>query len=603
MVSGTTQCGTSPDGFKRLIFVGESPVQLKDLPARDRDTVVIMSDRRLAWLGHFVETSEILIVLDEFLSPMPEGKRELRSEQLAKAAKATRLQFALNARIDMDESLRACLLVDEDVTYFSNQRALVEENRRARDVCFQRPLQDVTFIHGLIQDLAAPGAQVFFCNFSDEFQAMELHSPHTLKEGFRSLLVQGYAISRNSTQYNLEARLTTLAGEPLIPDLYDTMVSLVIPLYNGAHYISETLQNVVDQCFESLEVVVIDDGSTDNSPEMARRFADQFKKFTFRRQENKGVSAARNHGLSLASGKYIAFLDSDDLLAKDSLTRRLDALESSEFRVCAGLTEIIDGSGQKLDVSIGLRRAASYEDLWQNRYQISTLMGLSRVMKRQRFRIGQDFAEDWQYMIDLTAAGNQIAYCSGPPLSYYRWHRLSATGKDLLNHFDSCISLIEKLPVRPSDEHPIVGPQSRPRGMDPDRIQESFFARAHAMCTFYAMLDLDAPVDARVIKTLNAIKPPHPERVSSEQFETSMTRIFLLPRQSDELHFKVMERAVTAFEKLGALAPTPVNNAFIESFRRYIGEINLDLVRKGHKVGMVGLNALFMDVAQEFEGM
>ncbi|MEQ8653060.1 MAG: glycosyltransferase family 2 protein [Kiloniellales bacterium] len=602
-MSGITQCGPPPGGFKRLIFVGESPVQLKDLPARDRDTVVIMSDRRLAWLGHFVETSEILIALDEFLSPMPEGKRELRSEQLAKAAKATRLQFALNARIDMDESLRARLLVDEDVTYFSNQRALVEENRKARDVCFQHPLQDVTFIHGLIQDLAAPGAQIFFCNFDDEFRAMELHSPHTLKKGFRSLLDQGYAVSRNSTQYNLEARLTTLADEPLTSEPYDTMVSLVIPLYNGAHYISETLQSVVDQCFESLQVVVIDDGSTDRSPELARRFADQFKKFTFRRQQNKGVSATRNHGLSLASGKYIAFLDADDLLAKDSISRRVNTLESSQFRVCAGLTEIINGSGEKLDISIGLRRNASYEDLWQNMYQISTLMGLSRVMKRQRFRIGQNFAEDWQYMIDLTAAGDQIAYCSGPPLSYYRWHRLSATGKDLLTHFDSCIALIEKLPERPSDEHPIVGSQSRQRGMDPDRIQETFFARAHAMCTFYAMLDLDAPVDARVVKIMNAITAPHPERISSEQFERSMTRAFLLPRQSDELHLKVMERAVTAFEKLGALAPTPVNNAFLESFRRYIGEINLDLVRKGYKVGMSGLNALFTNVVPEFEGM
>src|SRR4051812_9960334 len=86
------------------------------------------------------------------------------------------------------------------------------------------------------------------------------------------------------------------------------VVSIVIPAYNHAHYIGEALASVFKQTFKDIEVIVINDGSPDNTEQILRHFADTGK-IVYVYQENKGQAAARNHGLSIARGKYIAFLD------------------------------------------------------------------------------------------------------------------------------------------------------------------------------------------------------------------------------------------------------------------------------------------------------
>lgn len=89
-----------------------------------------------------------------------------------------------------------------------------------------------------------------------------------------------------------------------------SLVTVVIPTYNRAEYIAETIQSVLDQTYRNLEIIVVDDGSTDDTRTVVEPFIDRIH---YVWQENAERGAARNHGLRLASGKYIAFLDSDDL--------------------------------------------------------------------------------------------------------------------------------------------------------------------------------------------------------------------------------------------------------------------------------------------------
>ncbi|HEB36841.1 MAG TPA: glycosyltransferase family 2 protein, partial [Candidatus Aminicenantes bacterium] len=97
------------------------------------------------------------------------------------------------------------------------------------------------------------------------------------------------------------------------------MISVIIPTYNRASFLDEVIQSVLNQDYfvrnssSSFEFLVIDDGSTDNTKEIVKSFGNKMK---YHFQENKGVSAARNLGLDLAQGDYIAFLDSDDLWKK-----------------------------------------------------------------------------------------------------------------------------------------------------------------------------------------------------------------------------------------------------------------------------------------------
>lgn len=96
-------------------------------------------------------------------------------------------------------------------------------------------------------------------------------------------------------------------------------VSVIVANYNNARYLRDCLQSVAGQSFADFECIVVDDGSTDGSAKIIRQFARRDSRFVPVFQENRGVSAARNRGLDMASGEYVAFLDSDDCFCPDAI--------------------------------------------------------------------------------------------------------------------------------------------------------------------------------------------------------------------------------------------------------------------------------------------
>jgi glycosyltransferase involved in cell wall biosynthesis len=110
------------------------------------------------------------------------------------------------------------------------------------------------------------------------------------------------------------------------------LVSVIIPTYNYAHLITETLQSVVAQTYTHWECLVIDDGSTDDTHQVVANFIQEFREFKIRytRTANGGTSAAKNAGLEQASGELIQFLDADDLLSPDKLQIQVALLEQND---------------------------------------------------------------------------------------------------------------------------------------------------------------------------------------------------------------------------------------------------------------------------------
>jgi glycosyltransferase involved in cell wall biosynthesis len=106
----------------------------------------------------------------------------------------------------------------------------------------------------------------------------------------------------------------------------DPTVSIVIPTFNRAALLSESITSVLTQSYSNFEMIVVDDGSTDSTADVVNSFSD--RRLIFLRQENKGRSAARNRAIALARGRYIAFLDSDDIYLEDKLERQIDYMES-----------------------------------------------------------------------------------------------------------------------------------------------------------------------------------------------------------------------------------------------------------------------------------
>ena len=113
----------------------------------------------------------------------------------------------------------------------------------------------------------------------------------------------------------------------------DDLVTVVIPCYNGAAYLAEAIQSGLMQSHSSVEVLVIDDGSTDGSPAIAQGYPVRYI-----RQENRGLSSARNTGIAQSRGQYLVFLDADDRLLPDAI--------ASGLRVLNGASRVRDGGGQ-----------------------------------------------------------------------------------------------------------------------------------------------------------------------------------------------------------------------------------------------------------------
>lgn len=96
-------------------------------------------------------------------------------------------------------------------------------------------------------------------------------------------------------------------------------VSVIVPIYNAEIYIDKCIQSIINQTLKDIEIILVDDGSTDKSVEISNKYAENDKRIKVIKKKNKGASSARNYGISVATGDFITFVDSDDFIEKDML--------------------------------------------------------------------------------------------------------------------------------------------------------------------------------------------------------------------------------------------------------------------------------------------
>ena len=106
------------------------------------------------------------------------------------------------------------------------------------------------------------------------------------------------------------------------------LVSIIIPTYNNADTISRAVNSCINQTYKNIEIIVIDDGSTDNTKEVLNRYSSD-ERFKYIYQENQERSAARNHGLDVSKGEYIQFLDSDDEIYPTKIEKQVNFLDTN----------------------------------------------------------------------------------------------------------------------------------------------------------------------------------------------------------------------------------------------------------------------------------
>jgi len=159
-------------------------------------------------------------------------------------------------------------------------------------------------------------------------------------------------------------------------------ISILIPLYNKERYIANTIKSVLAQTFTDFEVIVVDDGSTDSSAEIAASFKD--KRLRYFKKENEGVSAARNFAMQLAQGDYYAFLDADDIWKSYHLERIAEAIKQfPHLKVFASLIEAENSKGVYMPVYSNLKNEAIFQtDYFTASFARSILSGSTTVIHK-----------------------------------------------------------------------------------------------------------------------------------------------------------------------------------------------------------------------------
>ncbi|MFO0842697.1 MAG: glycosyltransferase family 2 protein [Gemmataceae bacterium] len=203
-------------------------------------------------------------------------------------------------------------------------------------------------------------------------------------------------------------------------------ISVVIPCYNGANYLREAIDSVLSQTRPVLEVIVVDDGSTDDSFAIAESYGAPVRVI---RQPNQGESVARNRGIDEAKGDWIAFLDADDLWMGDKIERQAAHMSSGCIAICTANENRWQGVAP-VSRSIHRPKREAFCVGWVLEHgtpcHISSLV--VRRDARARFPPWTQFAEDVVYYLELLTEGRGVAIVDCP-LSVYRHHASNQTAR------------------------------------------------------------------------------------------------------------------------------------------------------------------------------
>jgi glycosyltransferase involved in cell wall biosynthesis len=175
------------------------------------------------------------------------------------------------------------------------------------------------------------------------------------------------------------------------------LVSVIIPVYNGTNYLAEAVASVLSQTYEPIELIVVDDGSTDGTWDLIRSYGDRVHGI---RKDNGGVASALNRGIREASGRFIAWLSHDDLFLPDKLARQVEHLTSrSGVRACFTDYQVIDPVGRPLRtiVTTQLPRVELLRELFRS----SLIDGSTTLIARETFERVGEFDEHRRFTQDL----------------------------------------------------------------------------------------------------------------------------------------------------------------------------------------------------------
>ena len=214
-------------------------------------------------------------------------------------------------------------------------------------------------------------------------------------------------------------------------------ISIIIPSYNTAHYLCEAVDSVLMSTFKDFEVIIIDDGSTDNTKDVVRKY-DNIPAVRYIYQSNKGLAGARNAGISVALGKYLVFLDSDDVVLPEKLMLQFDFLEqNNDVDVVYSLSEcfVENDLNERIKINFPIFEGDVLSHLLNGNFMHvnSIMVRKEKVVAVECFNSNYRELEDWDLWLRMSVGGSKFK-CISRVLSLVRVRRDSMTAnQDKMN--------------------------------------------------------------------------------------------------------------------------------------------------------------------------
>lgn len=212
------------------------------------------------------------------------------------------------------------------------------------------------------------------------------------------------------------------------------LISIIVPIYNAESYIDECVNSLINQTYYNLQIILVNDGSTDKSGEICDKFAKTDSRIVVVHQKNSGVSAARNAGISISSGEYVGFVDSDDTLPQYSIATLVNEIQTHDVDAVFGNFNLQFENG--LLERKGRLEEKNYlcKDLLPSMIDDGTLSGITlgsvwgalyktNIIKRKCLRFCENIKinEDGIFNFQYCMASESIRYIQKPIYNYRQW--------------------------------------------------------------------------------------------------------------------------------------------------------------------------------------
>ncbi len=238
----------------------------------------------------------------------------------------------------------------------------------------------------------------------------------------------------------------------------DELVSIIVPVYNLEKHIQFNIDNLLSQTYRNIEVIYVDDGSSDSSAQIIRSAAEKDNRVKYYYKENGGVSSARNLGLEKAEGKYIMFVDGDDYLHEKAVEILLDALILNDADIsCSRFKETYSLDEFKNELSTQSAILYDFNRMPAEKDNVIFITACAKIIRREiigdtEFPIDISIGEDRYFMLLLMSRVKKLAYIQEPLYFYFQRQGSAVHGNHL--HFlfsvaeatDAALSKADKLP-------------------------------------------------------------------------------------------------------------------------------------------------------------